>query len=315
MARRIRFSAALLVLCIASGVAQAQVTRTWVSGVGDDANPCSRTAPCKTFAGAISKTATGGEIDALDPGSFGAVTITKSIVIDGGAGIAGVLFAGTNGMNINITVNASTSVVTLRNLDFEGGGLGLTGINFISGGALHVENVSIRNSDPANASAMGIDFHPTANATKLFVSRVSIQKMQGGIKLDPSASGAVVATIDNSLLNGNATFGMRVEGNSSVVATNVTSDGNLNGFYLTDSTNQAPVLSLESCVASHNGTAGVRAGFSGVGLAKVLLSNTQVFKNLNGLQRDGNGEIDTYQNNKVFGNGTDGTPSGPIPQS
>jgi hypothetical protein len=65
--------------------AQAQATRTWVSGVGDDANPCSRTAPCKTFAGAISKTAPGGEIDALDPGGFGALTITKSITIDGAA--------------------------------------------------------------------------------------------------------------------------------------------------------------------------------------------------------------------------------------
>jgi len=37
------------------------------SGVGDDANPCSRTAPCKTFAGAISKTAAAGEINCLDP--------------------------------------------------------------------------------------------------------------------------------------------------------------------------------------------------------------------------------------------------------
>jgi hypothetical protein len=64
-------------------MAQAQATRTWVSGVGDDANPCSRTAPCKTFAGAISKTAPCGEISVLDPGGFGAVTITKSITING----------------------------------------------------------------------------------------------------------------------------------------------------------------------------------------------------------------------------------------
>ncbi len=50
----------------------AQAFRTWVSGVGDDANPCSRTAPCKTFAGAISKTALNGEINCLDPAGFGA---------------------------------------------------------------------------------------------------------------------------------------------------------------------------------------------------------------------------------------------------
>src|SRR5438309_7228199 len=84
-------------------IAQAQATRTWVSGVGDDANPCSRTAPCKTFAGAISKTATDGEIDALDPGGFGAVTITKSITIDGDSNLAGVLAAGTTGILVNLT--------------------------------------------------------------------------------------------------------------------------------------------------------------------------------------------------------------------
>src|SRR5271168_2938804 len=113
--RSITFLFSLMVggfLAFAATPASAQATRTWVSGVGDDANPCSRTAPCKTFAGAISKTATGGEIDALDPGGFGALTITKSITIDGGPGIAGVLVSGTNGF----TVNAGTSaVVTLRN--------------------------------------------------------------------------------------------------------------------------------------------------------------------------------------------------------
>src|SRR6059036_1925940 len=66
--------------------AQAQATRTWVSGVGDDVNPCSRTAPCKTFAGAISKTAVNGEINCLDPGGFGAVTISKGLTIDGTTG-------------------------------------------------------------------------------------------------------------------------------------------------------------------------------------------------------------------------------------
>src|SRR5262244_847012 len=86
-----------------SSAAQAQASRTWVSGVGDDANPCSRTAPCKTFAGAISKTAAGGEIDALDPGGFGAVTITKSITLDGTGNLASILVSGTNGIVINIT--------------------------------------------------------------------------------------------------------------------------------------------------------------------------------------------------------------------
>src|SRR5438128_5063639 len=100
-----------------ASLAQAQATRTWVSGVGDDANPCSRTAPCKTFAGAISKTAASGEIDALDPGGFGAVTITKAITIDGGGGIvASVLGAGTNGINV---AAGAGDIVTLRNIQLN----------------------------------------------------------------------------------------------------------------------------------------------------------------------------------------------------
>src|SRR2546425_6704071 len=108
-----------------ASMAQAQATRTWVSGVGDDANPCSRTAPCKTFAGAISKTAACGEIDALDPGGFGAVTITKSITIDGGGNTAGVLVSGTNGI---VVAAQTTDVVTLRGLDINGICAGLNGI-------------------------------------------------------------------------------------------------------------------------------------------------------------------------------------------
>src|SRR5450631_1018967 len=110
--------------------AQAQATRTWVSGVGDDANPCSRTAPCKTFQGSISKTAAGGEINVLDPGGFGAVTITKAITISSVGFEAGVLVSGTNGIIVNAGVN---DVVILRGLDFEGLGTGLSGVRYIGG--------------------------------------------------------------------------------------------------------------------------------------------------------------------------------------
>src|SRR5256714_6509436 len=135
-------AATLLVIFLWSSDAQAQATRTWVSGVGDDANPCSRTAPCKTFAGAISKTAAGGEIDALDPAGYGAVTITKAITIDGGGGqVASVLVSGTNG--IVVQANAQTDVVILRNLRINGIGSGLNGIRFLSGKDLNVENCFI----------------------------------------------------------------------------------------------------------------------------------------------------------------------------
>jgi len=104
-----------------AGSAFAQASRTWVSGVGDDANPCSRTAPCKTFAGAISKTAICGEIDALDPAGYGAVTITKGITIDGGGNLASVLVSGTNGIVVSISTSAATcqQTVILRNLSIN----------------------------------------------------------------------------------------------------------------------------------------------------------------------------------------------------
>src|SRR5499427_5429271 len=134
-------TATLVVICLWSSAAQAQAPRTWVSGVGDDANPCSRTAPCKTFAGAISKTLAGGEIDALDPGGFGAVTITKAITIDGGGGqVASVLVSGTNGIVIQAGPN---DVVTLRNLRVNGIGTGINGIRFLSGRALHIQSCYI----------------------------------------------------------------------------------------------------------------------------------------------------------------------------
>src|ERR1700712_2824888 len=109
-------AAGFLVPMLASAPASAQATRTWVSGVGDDVNPCSRTAPCKTFAGAISKTAPAGEINCLDSAGFGAVTITKSISILCNGVVGGILSAGTTGVIINAL--ASDRVI-LKGLDIN----------------------------------------------------------------------------------------------------------------------------------------------------------------------------------------------------
>ena len=158
----------LLGLFVAAGFnvapAQAQATRTWVSGVGDDANPCSRTAPCKTFAGSISKTSAGGEINCIDPGGFGALTITKAIAIICDNVEAGVLVSGTNGMTVAAGPN---DVVLLKGLDFEGVGTGLVGIQFNTGAALHVDNCVIRGFQAG--TAVGINFTPSAANSRLTV--------------------------------------------------------------------------------------------------------------------------------------------------
>src|SRR4051794_6862808 len=152
---------AILLLAMTTSVF-AQATRTWVSGVGDDVNPCSRTAPCKTFAGAISKTGAGGEISVLDPGGFGSVTITKSITIDGGtgAGLASILASGINGVVVNAGAN---DIVILRNLSIDGGpaaGPGLNGIRFLNGRMLRVENCQV-----FGFSNHGIDVEHGSTAT------------------------------------------------------------------------------------------------------------------------------------------------------
>lgn len=196
--------------------AQAQATRTWVSGVGDDVNPCSRTAPCKTFAGAISKTAAGGEIDCLDPGGFGAVTITKNITIDGtdGAGFGSILASATNGVNVNdsATGTPNTIVVTLRKLSINGAGttLGVNGINFTSGRRVNVEDCQI-----FNFSNAGINVALGAGATSggfLNVIDTNIYNTNRGINLSNTAAGGFVASVvTNSTIANMAADGVRVQ--------------------------------------------------------------------------------------------------------
>src|ERR1044072_3042317 len=154
------FAVVIATIAFAS-LAQAQATRTWVSGVGDDANPCSRTAPCKTFAGAISKTAAGGEIDVLDPGGWGAVTITKSITIDAGPFAGGILNAGSTGIIINAL---TTDTICIRNLSINGAGSGLNGIRILQAANVHIENCEIYNQ-----SGKAIDCEP-GNNMRLFVT-------------------------------------------------------------------------------------------------------------------------------------------------
>src|SRR5215203_1528466 len=239
----------LFVLLTLSAAAQAQATRTWVSGVGDDANPCSRTAPCKTFAGAISKTAANGEINVLDPGGFGGVTITKSISIIADHVEAGVLVSGTNAIIVNA---GNTGVVVLRGLDIEGLNTGLSGIRVLSVGALHVENCTVN-----RFTQMGIDFVPTsvtAHTSQLFVSNTIVRNnlgiASGGIRIKPGANVSAVGMIENSQLSNNL-FGIRVEDNSRVLAKDTSASGNTAGF-LAVSVSTGVTLNLQGCSAIGN---------------------------------------------------------------
>lgn len=199
------FAALAALFAVVATPASAQATRTWVSGVGDDANPCSRTAPCKTFAGSISKTAAGGEINCLDPGGFGAVTITKSITIRCNATEGGVLVGGTNGININA---ATTDTIILDGLDIYGVSGALNGIRVTQAGNVVVRNTLITGFNTSGSS--GILLNSTSKVI-LVMEDCTITNNDVGVNLAVSA-GNMRARVYDSLLTGNTTAGISVNG-------------------------------------------------------------------------------------------------------
>jgi len=275
------------ILLTATAQLSAQATRTWVSGVGDDANPCSRTAPCKTFAGAISKTAAGGEIDALDPGGFGGVTITKSIFIDGGgAGPAGVLVSGTNGITV---LAGATDIVVLKNLDINGiAGSGLNGIEFSSGLKLVVEDCHI-----SGFGHRGISIESsTAGAQAFILNTVLVGQTNNGIISSPPGVANGV-TLDHVQVVGSTGAGLGLNPMSTAHVTN--SIFSYNGSAGVTATGAATV-SLDSSVISGNGLGlGLTSG------AVARLSNVNVVGNTVGFDTAG-GTLNSFGNNHTTGN-------------
>jgi len=290
---------------VSSATLRAQATRTWVSGVGDDVNPCSRTAPCKTFAGAISKTAAGGEIDVLDPGGFGAVSITKSIAIENDGALAGVLVSGTNGIVVSA---AASDVVTIRGLILEGLDTSLSGINFTSGGSLHVENCTIEGFN------VGISFAPSATSS-LYVKDTIIRKNTttggGGVLVKPGTSGRADVSFDHVRLEGNF-FGFRGEDRTTANIRDSISNGNAtNGFLAFSGAGGTVQINLESCVSANNGASGVSANGAA---ATVRISNVTVTNNTTGLNSVNGATIASFQNNRIGGNTTNGAPNSILTQ-
>jgi len=261
-------TAAFLFPLIATAPAHAQATRTWVSGVGDDANPCSRTAPCKTFAGAISKTAAGGEINCLDPGGFGTVTVIKSMTISCEGVTAGVLASGLNGVNFS---GGANDVLYLKGLDFEGVNKttqapGVVGISYNTGAALHVEDCSIR-----DFSTFGIVIKPSANGTFVVQRTTLWDNTSGGIQVRPTG-GTTNGTIEKVSMNRNGS-GLTVDGFGGGIGVNVSvrdshANGNTTGV-LVSSTIGANVMIQGSTIANNvtglqtaNAGATIRVGSS-----------------------------------------------------
>ncbi|HEX3497064.1 MAG TPA: hypothetical protein VHT02_07805 [Methylocella sp.] len=211
---------AMIMATLFAAPANAQATRTWVSGVGDDANPCSRTAPCKTFAGAISKTAASGEIDCLDPGGFGAVTITKAItILCEPVSNGGVLVSGTNGINV---AAGATDKVVLEGLDFEGlgpapsPGPALNGVQINSGLAVYIIHCTIRDFTGTTSGASngyGVNVTSITAGTRVFIKDSFIENNAGGVNVQGNGVGVGnTASISNTLIDGNTSFAVQANG-------------------------------------------------------------------------------------------------------
>lgn len=265
--------------------AMAQATRTWVSGVGDDANPCSRTAPCKTFAGAISKTAAGGEISALDPGGFGGVTITKAITLNGDGNLTSILVAGTPG----ITINAGPSdTIIIRNLSLNGVGSGTDGINFIAGGRLVVDQVSIY-----SFVSNDIDIHPSGPAS-VTVSNSSMTGGSNGILVSGSG-GPVKVSVDHVSIRG-AANGIDAMFGETVVSNSVIAGASGFGLLADVGLGVTGTLTVESSMLTGNNVAGqANAG------ATLRLINDDVIGNSTGFGC-GTGAILSNGNNRKADN-------------
>ena len=291
-----------------SQLASAQATRTWVSGVGDDVNPCSRTAPCKTFAGSISKTAAGGEISVLDPGGFGAVTITKAITIDGGGLPASILSPLING----IIVNAGASdVVVIRGVHVNGARTGLNGIRFIAGKELHVENCVIE-----NVAQKGIDAQNSTPNSMLFVRDTVIRNAAnvtngGAIFVKPAVGVFTTVSLSNVTMDSNK-FGLRIEDRTKATVRNsIAANSNPGNGFVAFSASAATEMSIENSSVNYSALGGIISEGAAV---KIHISNTNIFHNAQGLIAASGGQIISFGNNKIAGNPIPGAPTSIIDQ-
>ena len=274
-----------------ASIAQAQATRTWVSGVGDDVNPCSRTAPCKTFAGAISKTATNGEINCLDPAGYGAINITKSITIDCEDTQGSILASLVNG----VIVNGSGIAVRLRGISINGAGNGINCIRVLNGASLVLDEIVC-----SGFSQHGVSVENTTGTMKLAIWNSSFRNNAGnGINTFSTGTATTQLSIESSLFshNGvgvNLVLATTAALNNSIVSHNTTGiqAGNASSF-----------LNARDNQISNNTT-----GVSTLVGATIRIGGNLVTANGTGLSGS---NIFSFGQNFVDGNTTNGAVSGP----
>ncbi len=308
---KLTFIFVLFGLAFIPAVGHAQATRTWVSGVGDDANPCSRTAPCKTLAGAISKTAANGIINLIDDAAVGAVTITKSITIEMDDEFAGVLASATNGIIINA---AATDNVILRGLSINGSGggssNGLNGVRILQAGSVRIEDCVI-----ANFLESGIEVASTSNLRltvrdttfrNILATGGSSNANDGAVSIVTGVA-AVRAVFDRVRILGSNQFGINAVGSVRVhVRDSIISDITGTALRLDGSVSAASMLVDNSSILENS----VNGILSNGANAVVRLNRNVIAGNGTGMASTNVGQIVSFSSNVVIGNGVNGAPTG-----
>jgi hypothetical protein len=317
---------AFIAFILGSTAAQALPNQTWVSGVGDDTNPCSRTLPCKTFAGAIGKTASGGEISVLDPGSFGPVTITQSITLNGDGTLASVSGVGSSG---TIVINGANIVVNLRSLSIDGGGSAPRGVNIVNAGTVNIEHcviteiggiigdgigitqaaeVNVENCSIIGNNGFGVNIAPTV-LCGVTIKNTTIRKCaSGAVYAHPNSATGAAVNISKSSLN-DSRFGFRADDNVKAVLDDCVLAGNANNGVTVTPASVATKVTVSRCTINDTGGNGI---ISSGAAATVFLSNSVIFNNVTGILAPSGGTLNTLGNNNIQGNSTNGSASANI---
>ena len=293
----------VLVALVVSVPVFAQATRTWVSGVGDDVNPCSRTAPCKTFAGAISKTAAAGEINVIDPGGFGAVTITKSMTIDGIGPQSSILASGTSG----VIINGAGIVVNLRNLSINGASTTAgSGIRILNAAAVNIDNVTIMNFTGTGTVGRGISIETAVANVRVTVTNSLLYNMGNhGIASVPTAGNVVLSVENCDIFRGaNSAINVRNLTKATINSCNLSNHSVGAGLSIEQDTAEAMV----SNTVMSNNAFGVFSGVGGAPTTRlyscVITGNTGAGLSISA------GSVFTHGNNAIRGNVGNETPTG-----
>ncbi len=290
-------------LCLTGSLAGA-VPRTWVAGSSTgNVAPCSRTAPCMTFAFAIGQTDPGGEIDVLDSGDFGPVIIAHSVSIVADGVLGGIQVSSGDAIDVSA---GSTDVVVLRGLTLDGGGAGGNGIVSTHYGALYIEGCTIN-----GFGNTGMSIGALSGESRVFIKDTIVRNNAVGILLGGVVGGTLTASLDNVRTENNVDGGVQALGDATVSVRNSVSAGNGQGFATSLFLSSGhPVMNLESLIASGNGT-GVLSQSAN---STINMSNVTVVDNTTGLSAPSGGHIVSFGNNKITDNTTNGTPTLTISQ-